>query len=144
MQPYISVDYYRLPETREEELSLRFPDYYKYVSRTFENREEAIKDKAVNDMVCPYCNRMLRKKVRWFPYGQRLCYGLAACPEHGLVRGKLRIKKAEYGGTYVVKTMKAATDEEAELILQKKEEGRRKRNIKNHTKKQRSGPAKDL
>ena len=144
VQPYISVDYYRLPETREEELSLRFPDYYKYVSRTFENREEAIKDKAVNDMVCPYCNRMLRKKVRWFPYGQRLCYGLAACPEHGLVRGKLRIKKAEYGGTYVVKTMKAATDEEAELILQKKEEGRRKRNIKNHTKKHRSGPAKDL
>ena len=68
-------------------------------------------------MVCPYCNRMLRKKVRWFPYGQRFCYGLAACPEHGLMRGKLRIKKAEYGGTYVVKTIKSATEEEADMIM---------------------------
>lgn len=135
--PYVSVDYYRLPAVREREVSLRFPNYLKYVSRTFESREEALKDKTVNDMVCPCCSRMLRKKVRWFPYGQRFCLGLANCPEHGMVRGKLRIKKAEYGETYVVKTMKLATDEEIRQILQKKEEGRRKRNSKNHLKKQR-------
>lgn len=137
VRPYVSVDYYRLPAVREAEVSLRFPSYLKYVSRTFETREEALKDKTVNDMMCPCCNRMLRKKVRWFPYGQRFCFGLANCPEHGMVRGKLRIKKAEYGETYVVKTMKMATDEEIQLILQKKEEGRRKRNSKNHLKKQR-------
>ena len=136
VRPYISVDYFRLPRSREEEVSLRFPDYAKYVSRPFENREEAMKDKTVNDMVCPYCNRMLRKKVRWFPYGQRFCYGLAACPEHGLMRGKLRIKKAEYGGTYVVKTIKSATEEEADMIMQRKEEGRRRRSVRNHTRKQ--------
>lgn len=136
VRPYISVDYFRLPRSREEEVSLRFPDYAKYVSRPFENREEAMKDKMVNDMVCPYCNRMLRKKVRWFPYGQRFCYGLAACPEHGLMRGKLRIKKAEYGGTYVVKTIKSATEEEADMIMQRKEEGRRRRSVRNHTRKQ--------
>ena len=91
VRPYISVDYFRLPRNKEEEVSLRFPDYAKYVSRPFENREEAMKDKTVNDMVCPYCNRMLRKKVRWFHCGERWCYGRAACPEHGLMRGTLRI-----------------------------------------------------
>ena len=132
VRPYVSVDYYRLPVSREEEVFLRFPDYTKYVSIIFPDREKALQDKVVTDMVCPMCNRMLRKKVRWFPLGQRSCYGLAVCPEHGLVRGKIRVRREEYGGTYVIKTMKPATEEEADFIRQKHEEGRKKRNTRNH------------
>ncbi len=137
VRPYVSVDYYRLPATREEEVFLRFPDYFKYVSSVFPSREEALQDKVVTDMVCPVCNRMLRKKVRWFPLGQRACCGLAVCPEHGLVKGKLRVRKEEYGGTYVIKTMKAATEEEAALIGQKHEEARKRRNSRNHMRQRR-------
>ena len=136
VRPYVSVDYYRLPRSREDEIFLRFPDYFKYVSSVFPTREEALQDKVVTDMVCPVCNRMLRKKVRWFPLGQRACCGLAVCPEHGLVKGKLRVRREEYGGTYVIKTMKAATEEEADLIRQKHEEGRKKRNSRNHMRQQ--------
>ena len=135
-RPYVSVDYYHLPESREEEVFLRFPDYTKYVSSVFPSREMALQDKVVTDMVCPVCNRMLRKKVRWFPMGQRSCCGLAVCPEHGMVKGKLRVRREEYGGTYVIKTMKAATEEEADLIRQKHEEGRKKRNSRNHIRQQ--------
>lgn len=133
-RPYLSVDYYRLPGEPGEELYLHFPNYSKFVSRVFPTKEEALKDKVVTDMLCPFCNRMLSKKIRWFSYGQRLCYGLADCPEHGLVRGKLRVRKSEYGGTYVIKTMKRATEEEAALILERREEGRKKRNTRNHLK----------
>lgn len=137
VKPYVSVDYFYPPASEEEELFLRFPNYFKYVSRTFETREEALKDKRVGDMICPVCNRMLRKKIRWFSWGQRLCFGLASCPEHGWVRGKIRVKKEEYGLVYVVKTMRLATEDEARLIQEKKEEMRQKRNFRTHMKKKR-------
>ena len=134
LSDYISVDYFRLPRNRREELYLQFPSYGKFVSMPFENRESALADKVVTDMICPFCGRMLRKKIRWFSWGQKLCYGLAVCPEHGTMRGKLRIKKSEYGDTYIVRTIKPATEEEAQLITDKREEGRKKRNERNHEK----------
>ena len=42
----------------------------------------------LTDMVCLRCGRMLRKKVRWFPWGQKLYLCLAVCPEHGYIERK--------------------------------------------------------
>ncbi len=36
-------------------------------------------DKSITDMICVKCNRMLRKKIRWFPYGQRFYLCVAVC-----------------------------------------------------------------
>ena len=49
---YVSVDYYRIPQCREEEFTLVFPDYSKFVSRGFATKEDAMSDKQVTDMVC--------------------------------------------------------------------------------------------
>lgn len=135
--PYVSVDYYRVPRGPEEEFTLEFPDYSKFVSRTFETREEVMSDKKVTDMICYKCHRMLRKKVRWFSYGQKYYLCLAVCPEHGPVKGKIRIKRAENGDLFAVKTQKLVTEEGAELIVKKKEETRirqtEKSKMKKHT-----------
>lgn len=138
---YVSVDYFRLPESKEEEIYLEFPDYTKYVSRTFESKEEALKDKTVTDMLCGSCKRMLRKKVRWFSLNQRLYLCLAICPEHGYVRGKIRIKKAENGRTYVVKTVKPVDEGGVQSIYDRIEELRKRRNEKHKLK--RSGALKN-
>lgn len=132
--PYISVDYYRLPLTRQEEIYLEFPDYTKYVSREFESKEEALADKQVTDMLCRKCRRMLRKKVRWFSFNQKTYLCLANCPEHGFVRGKIRMKKSE-GGVYVVKTMKLVDGQGAQDIYDRKEELKKRRNEKHRLKK---------
>lgn len=124
---YVSVDYYQLPSGKEDEIQLSFPEYSKFVSREFEIREDIMKDKNVTDMVCLKCKRMLRKKLKWFPYGQRFYFCLAICPEHGYVKGKIRVKRSESGLFYVVKTIKMAAPEDVELLIQKKEDGRRKR-----------------
>lgn len=133
-QPYLSVDYYRLPEDKAEEIYLKFPDYAKYVSRTFENKEEALADKTVTDMLCRRCNRMLRKKVRWFSFNQKTYLCLAVCPEHGFVRGKIRMKKADDGRVYVVKTMKLVDDDGAQSVYERKEELKKRRNEKHKMK----------
>lgn len=127
---YKSVDYYGLPETRNEEYRLYFTDYSKFVSREFDSREDIMKDKNVTDIVCLKCRRMLRKKVRWFPYGQRFYFCLAVCPEHGYVKGKIRVKKSEDDRYYVVKTIKMAGEDDVELLTQRKEDGRKKRNAR--------------
>lgn len=131
---YVSVDYYRLPRTREEEYHLRFPEYSKYVSREFDSREDLLREKNITDMKCLECNRMLRKKLRWFPYGQRFYFCLAVCPEHGFVRGKIRVKKSEDDRLYVVKTTRMAGQEDVEILNQKKEDGRKKRNARSYQK----------
>lgn len=116
LKVYRSLDYYRLPANEAEELYLCFPDYAKYVSRVFPDRESAIRDKTVTDMLCYRCNRMLKKKLRWFSANQRNYYCLALCPEHGFLRGKLRFRKTEGTKVYCIKTTKIVNAEAAERL----------------------------
>lgn len=124
VRKYVSVDYYRAPANKKEELTLEFPEYSKFVSRGFPSKEAAMADKRVTDVICYKCHRMLRKKIRWFSYGQRYYLCLAACPEHGPVKGKIRMKKAEDGSVFAVRTTKLVAAEGAELVVKKKEETR--------------------
>ena len=129
LYPYLSVDYYRLPQSREDEIRMIFPTYMKYVSRQFPTKDEALADKNVTDMVCKDCRRMLRKKFQWFSVNSRQYLCLAVCPEHGYVQGKIRIrKKAKDDETvYVVKTMKPVNEAKAREIFEKREEHSRRR-----------------
>lgn len=131
VREYLSLDYYNIPDCREEEIYLVFPDYSKYVSRAFPSKEEALEDKTVSDMLCHKCRRMLKKKVRWFCVNQKNYYCLAYCPEHGFVKGKIRMKSRAEQGFFVVKTMKIVSAATAEEIKKKKDDTRRKRNKRN-------------
>lgn len=57
---------------------------------------------------------------------------LAICPEHGYLKGKIRMKKTDDGMTYVVKTLKLTDEDEAKMIREKRELLRRKRKVKRH------------
>ena len=98
-------------------------------------------DKQVTDMICYKCRRMLRKKIRWFSYGQKFYLCLATCPEHGAVKGKIRIKKTEDGFFFAVKTQKLVDDEGAEMVAKKKEEMKLKRVERSKAKKLAKGHA---
>ena len=112
----------------------QFPEYSKFVSREFETREDIMKDKAVTDVVCVKCKRMLRKKIRWFPYGQRFYLCIAVCPEHGYMRGKIRVKRSEDENYYAVKTIRTAWEGDVQQLLQKREDVRRRRSTRNRQK----------
>lgn len=135
IKEFISIDYYKIPQNKEEEIYLEFPGYSKYVSRAFETKEEAIDDKTVTDVVCYRCKRMLRKKVRWFSYNQKVYFCLAICPEHGFVKGKIRMKKTEEGKIFVVKTTKLVGEEGADQIYLRKEDMKKRRSEKSIIKK---------
>ena len=135
--PYWSIDYYRIPRDRKEEIYLTFPDYSKYVSRIFGSKEVAMTDRTITEMKCYLCQRSLRKKVRWFTPNQKIYYGLAVCPDHGYLKGKIRIKKVDETRVYLVKTLKLTSEEGAREIRTRKEAARKKRSQRNRSRKQR-------
>ncbi|MGL6220266.1 MAG: exonuclease domain-containing protein, partial [Lacrimispora sphenoides] len=136
VREYLSTDYYRLPANKEEEVYLVFPGYSKYISRPFETKQDAIEDKTVTDLICCKCNRMLRKKIRWFSVNQKFYTALGSCPEHGNVKGKIRMRRSDDGRIYVVKTMRLVGEEDVREIYEKKEETKKKRVQKTKTRKQ--------
>lgn len=134
IEPYLSIDYYRLPQDGREEIYHIFPNYSKYVSRVFDSKETALADRVVTEMRCYQCGRMLRKKLRWFTPNQKIYYALAICPEHGYLKGKIRMKKVDDEQVFVVKTLKLTDDEGAQSIIDRRMDVRRKRAERNRAK----------
>lgn len=89
-----------------------------------------MEDRGVVSTKCYLCGRSLRKKLRWFPAGGRNYLCLAYCPDHGYMKGKLRLKKAEKGGVFAVKTLKLISEAEAEEVRLKRKELEKKKRTK--------------
>ena len=121
-ESYFSIDYYRLPKNRFEESTYRFNTYLKYVSREFPLKEELMHNRKVRELPCFYCRRNTKRVVNWFSDSQKNYFALGECKEHGLIRGRIRIKTAEDNmGFFAVRTVKPCTEEYKELILKKRD-----------------------
>lgn len=125
-----SVDYYNNPKNKKEELHLIYENYYKYVSREFPTKEEAMQDKTVTATRCYLCNKVVKKKIRWFPNNNHIYYCTMFCEKHGWLKGKIRMKKAESEKVFAVKIIKLTDLEGVEKIKCLQEEMRRKRKLK--------------
>lgn len=121
VEKYVSVDYFHPPADKEEEVFLDFGSYTKFVSRTYPAKEVLMADKQLTSIVCNKCGRRLRKKIFWFAGSQKAYFALAWCPEHGYVKGKIRIKKAAHNRCFAVKTVKHVDEDGANLIIARKE-----------------------
>ena len=129
---WYTVDYYQNPKKRKEELKLIYPTYSKYISKEFVNKESAMEDREVRTSRCFACGKPALKRIRWFVGKNKAYYCLAECSEHGFLRGKIRIKKSDEGMYFVVKTIRKVDDEGAKVIVDMKEEVRKKRLEKRH------------
>lgn len=125
-----SIDCYRPPQTKKEEIYAVFEGYSKYISRTFESREQALADKEVTSTRCYLCGKPARKKIRWFTPNSKHYYCQCYCEHHGFLKGKLTMKTTDDGQVFLVKILKLVSPEEADYIRQKQEALRKKRKEK--------------
>ncbi len=130
----VSYDVFNPPRVREDEIKAQFDTYAKYISRVFADKKEAFLDREVSSSKCYLCCRNLRKKLRWFSPNGRHYYCIAYCEKHGYLKGKIRIRKAEEGRVYVVKTTKLISEEEANLIAERKLHAKELRKRHKHNK----------
>lgn len=115
-----SYDVFHVPRTRKDEVKVQFDTYAKFISREFADKRTAFADKEVSSSKCYLCHRNLRKKIKWFTANGRHYYCLAYCEKHGYLKGKIRIRKTDAGGVYVVKTTKLITQDAAEDLIARK------------------------
>lgn len=127
-----SYDVFHPPKSKEEEVHVVFEGYAKSIFRVFPDKQAALEDKEVLTTKCYVCHKNLRKVIRWFTPNGKNYYCVAKCSNHGFMKGKLRIKKAEKNGVYVIKTTKLITQDEVEEIRLKQEHARMLRQKKKH------------
>ena len=128
----ISFDVFHPPASREREIKIQFDTYMKYISREFESKSDAMTDREVISSKCYLCHRNLRKKLRWFTSNNRHYYCLAYCEKHGYLKGKIRLRKSEEGGIYVVKTTRFITEQEAAALIERCAHARELKRRHNH------------
>lgn len=118
---YYSIDYYRYPQKRRDEVYCVFPTYSKLISKVYPTKTEAMKDRKITMTRCYLCGQTAKKKVRWFLNGSKNYSCLAFCEEHGYLKGKIRFKKAEHSNQYfVVKTLKVVDVDQAQDLVERK------------------------
>lgn len=115
----VSFDTFMLPDSKANEVSIHFIDYDKYISRVFTDKSKLLNDKDIIDVKCFRCRRSLKKKIKWFSPNGKHYYTVAYCLRHGYTKSKLRVRKAEGGGVYAVKTSKSISTEDAKQIKEK-------------------------
>ena len=137
---HFSIDCYQNPKSKKEEIHVTFETYEKYISREFDCKEDAMKDREVASSRCFLCGRSMRKKIRWFSINSKNYYCAAYCSQHGFFKGKVRMKKTEEGKFYVIKTMKRINEEEVDDIRQKKESVKSRKKQKKREEKENRQP----
>ena len=95
-----------------------------------------MEDKEVVSVRCYLCNKVMKKKIRWFSPNGKHYYCVAYCDKHGFIKGKIRMKRSEKEKVYVVKTLKIIQENEIEDIKLKQEKSRIQRQIKRQQKRQ--------
>lgn len=119
---YLSYDVFHLPQDKKSEVHVVFDTYAKYISRLFDDKTVAMADKEVSSTRCYYCKKNLKKHLKWFSCNNgKHYYAVSYCDVHGFMKSKVRIRKAEDYGVYVVKTDKFISPETVEEIKLKKE-----------------------
>ena len=76
------------------------------------------------------CHKNLRKKIKWFSPNGRNYYCVAFCNKHGNLKAKIRVRKTDEGGVYIVKTTKFISEHEVEEIMRRREKAAQMRQMK--------------
>ncbi len=132
VESYVSYDLFMLPQDKHDEVRVKFKTYSKYISREFSDKIKAMEDKMVSSTKCCVCGRQTKKVIKWFSVNGRHYYYVGSCKKHGFVKAKVRMKKADDGNIFVVKTMKIIDEDAVEAIKEKQEKLRAARAERRH------------
>ena len=125
-----SIDTYRTPQSKEEQILIRYKTYEKFISREFATKELAMEDREITAVRCFVCHKNAKRRVKWFSDNGRNHFAVGYCPEHGYIKSKARLRKAASGRVFVIKTTKMISEADAEKIRNKQDALRERRHKK--------------
>lgn len=131
---FYSIDTFRIPANRKDEIHMNFGNYEKYISRGFTNREVAVTDREVRSCKCFLCGKSMKRNIKWFATNGKTYYGLFTCEEHGLIKGRFKSKQNDNGKYYTIRIMKLTDENGAEKIKLRQKREREHRKIRRQAK----------
>ena len=127
-----SIDLFRNKRNENKDIYVIYPTYSKYISKVFDDKIQAMRDQKVQLITCHKCGRKLTKKIEWFSDNSKIYYSLSYCPEHGYIKGKLKMRHTDDGRVFVVKTLKITDMSGIQFVIEKQERIRMKRWERRH------------
>ena len=78
----------------------------------------------------------MKRIIRWFSGNvkSKNCYGLFCCEEHGLIKGRFKVKQADNGLYYAIRILKMTDEAGAEKVKQRQIKERIHRKLRNEKK----------
>lgn len=128
----ISVDCYYHPKSKDEQIDVKYPGRHLFISREFPDKEVLMKDKEIRSTYCCKCGKSVKRKVRWYSSNNNVYFCLVHCQEHGAIVGRIRLHKTEEHRFYAEKVLKLASKEEAQRVVERRDEIRKRRREKRH------------
>lgn len=125
-----SFDTFNIPESKKEEIKILFPGYFKYISRGFEAKSDVMEDREISSTKCYLCHKNLKKKIRWYSPNSKNYYSASYCDVHGYIKYKVRVKKAENGKYFAIKTSKFITEEKLKKLQEEWNKDKENRKMK--------------
>ncbi len=114
---FVSFDTTVPPRTKENEITMIFPTYQKHITRVFEDRDKAFKEKGILATKCYVCGKRAKRKIKWFSMGDKRYYCLCECEDHGLIKGKIiAYPCADPEGIFLVKILRLVSEKEAAVV----------------------------
>lgn len=126
----LSIDVYNNPKNKKEEIYRKNRKGILYITREFVDKRKAMEDSKVRRLQCVHCDRNISEKIAWFSNSSTVYYAVGTCPEHGYIRGKIKVKNTPEGQVFLIKTMKAIDKDTAESIKLRQQELRLKRRVR--------------
>lgn len=92
MKNYPSVDTFKFPIYKKQEVYLLYPDHSLYVSRAYKSKEALKLASSLRPLYCSICNKKVSQMSSWLPSGSKSFYMLGNCLSHGYLKAKRSIK----------------------------------------------------
>lgn len=125
----VFLDTFKSPKTREEEILLQDGNTTRFFSMSFRDRELVMHDKVIAQTKCPVCGRRCRKKIRWFEENSKNLLCAAICPDHGLLKGRVRLRQNGEGLWFAIKTIQPIPEEDLDQIRNRQESAKRRMSL---------------
>lgn len=117
-----SYDLYHIPRSKKEEVRICNNMENIYISRGMSEKTDITKSRQMMAINCMKCGQKpVRAKIRWFSSNNKIYYCAGFCPEHGYIKGKLKIKKSEQGEYYAEKVLTYIDKDEVDALKEKKQ-----------------------
>lgn len=126
LDPYLvkthySIDTYKIPETKDDEIYLTEEDVQQYVTTGYSSKDELGDNKSLKSTRCFLCDKNMQRIVNWFCDNGRNFYAAFKCKEHGKITGKFKIKNTDDGRFYAVRTFMLSDDRGVDEIKERRE-----------------------